>query len=269
MEEEKHVGALGVLCRHRELILGFLKRDLKSRYQGSLMGLFWLIVQPLVMLLVYTYVFSTVMKVRVTTGEGTGDFAIYLFCGLLPWNAFSEGMNRAAGVLVEHANLVKRSVLPPEILPIYPVLSGIVNQMIGFAVLVLVLVVKAHPFGPSILLLPAILVLQFALTMGLAWIVAGVTVFVRDLGQIMGTVLTIWAFLTPIFYPPDIIPESLRPFQIFNPIFGLVQSYRILILEGALPPLGHFLSLGGCALLALVLGYRLFKRMQPAFADVI
>jgi lipopolysaccharide transport system permease protein len=209
------------------------------------------------------------MKVRVTTGEGAGGFAIYLFCGLLPWNAFSEGMNRAAGVLVEHANLVKRSVLPPEILPIYPVLSGIVNQLAGLAILLLVLVVRDHRLSPSILLLPAILMLQFVLTMGLAWIVAGMTVFVRDIGQVIGTVLMVWAFLTPIFYPPDLIPESLRPFQVLNPIAGLVESYRTLILEGALPAWGYLFSLTGYALLALLIGYRLFKRMQSAFADVI
>jgi lipopolysaccharide transport system permease protein len=205
----------------------------------------------------------------VGAAEGTGSFAIYLFCGLLPWNAFAEGVNRSTGVILEHANLIKRTIFPSEVLPIYPVVSGIFNQLIGLGILLAALLVTAHPITPLILVLPVVLLLQFALTAGLAWIVAGFTVFVRDLGQIMGMVMTIWVFLTPIFYPPTLIPERLRFLLVGNPMYALVESYRCVILKGVLPPLGSLAFLACTALATFLLGHWVFDRMQGAFADVI
>jgi lipopolysaccharide transport system permease protein len=233
------------------------------------MGLLWSVIQPIVMLALYTYVFSTIMRVKVGGTEGIGDFAIYLFCGLLPWNGFASALNRATGIIRENANLVKRSLMPSEVLPIYPVISGIFDQLLGLGILFLALAISAHPISPIILLLPVILLFQFILTVGLAWIIAGITVFVRDLGQIIGVGLTVWSFLTPIFYPPDLIPEGFRFAMAFNPIYGLVESYRSLILKGQFPPWGLFGFLAGCALVTFLLSYRMFMRMQRAFADVI
>jgi lipopolysaccharide transport system permease protein len=261
-------GILG-LYRHGALIKNFVKRDLEARYKGSAIGLFWTVVHPLVMLVLYTYIFSAILRVRVGAAEGTGSFAIYLFCGLLPWNAFAEGVNRSTGVILEHANLIKRTIFPSEVLPIYPVVSGIFNQLIGLGILLAALLVTAHPITPLILVLPVVLLLQFALTAGLAWIVAGFTVFVRDLGQIMGMVMTIWVFLTPIFYPPTLIPERLRFLLVGNPMYALVESYRCVILKGVLPPLGSLAFLACTALATFLLGHWVFDRMQGAFADVI
>ena len=261
-------GFLG-LYRHGALIRSFVKRDLQVRYKGSAIGLFWSVVHPLVMLILYTYIFSAILKVRVGAAEGTENFAIYLFCGLLPWNAFAEGVNRSTGVILEHANLIKRTIFPSEILPIYLVVSGIVTQLIGLGILLVALLVTAHPFSSLIVILPAILLLQFALTVGLSWIVAGFTVFVRDLGQIIGMVMTIWVFLTPIFYPPTLIPDRLRFLLLMNPMYALVESYRSLILKGRIPPWESLAWLACVALAVFLLGYRLFTRMQGAFADVI
>jgi lipopolysaccharide transport system permease protein len=261
-------GVIG-LYRHGALIRNFVKRDLQARYKGSAIGLFWSILHPLVMLVLYTYIFSAILRVRVGAAEGTGSFAIYLFCGLLPWNAFAEGVNRSTSVVLEHANLIKRTVFPSEVLPIYPVVSGIFNQLIGLGILLVALLVTSHPLSPLILLLPAILLLQFALTAGLAWIVAGITVFVRDLGQIVGMVMTIWIFLTPIFYPPTLVPERLRFLMAANPMYALVESYRFLILKGEMPPGGSLAVLVFVALPIFLLGYLVFTRLQGAFADVI
>ncbi len=257
------------LYRHGALIKNFVKRDLQARYKGSAIGLFWSVVHPLTMLVLYTYVFSAILRVRVGAAEGTGSFAIYLFCGLLPWNAFAEGVNRSTGVVLEHANLIKRTVFPSEILPIYPVVSGIFNQLVGLVILLVALLVTAHPVSPLILILPAILLLQFALTVGLAWIVAGITVFVRDVGQVWGMLMTIWVFLTPIFYPPVLIPERLRFVLAINPMHALVECYRSLILKGQLPPSSILAVLAVFALGIFLLGYRVFARAQKAFADVI
>jgi ABC-type polysaccharide/polyol phosphate export permease len=261
-------GILG-LYRHRALIWSFVKRDLLARYKGSTVGLFWSVIHPLIMLGLYTFVFSTIMKVRVGASEGTEQFALYLFCGLLPWNAFAEGLNRSTGVILENANLIKRAVFPSEILPVYPVIAGIVTELIGFAILVAALLLMGHPIRPVMLLLPVILLLQVVLTTGLAWIIAGTTVFVRDLGQILGVALTLGIFLTPIFYPPSVVPQGMQVFLTVNPMYALVEAYRSVILRGEFPAVGGVVFLASIGIVAFLVGYRLFSRMQPAFADVL
>ena len=257
------------LVRHGALIQSFVRRDLQARYKGSTIGLFWSVIHPLIMLLLYTFVFSAILKVRVGVTEGTEHFAIYLFCGLLPWGAFSEGLSRSTGVILEHGNLIKRAIFPSEILPVYPVISGIVNELIGFGILLAALVVTSHRLSPVMLVLPVILLLQFMLTMGLAWLVAGTTVFIRDLGQVLGMVLTVWVFVTPIFYPPSLVPADLRALLMVNPMYAVVEAYRSLILMGRIPPWGSLAFLAAFAVVVFVVGYRAFRRMQPAFADVI
>lgn len=257
------------LYRHHALIWSFVKRDLQARYRGSAVGLFWSVIHPLIMLGLYTFVFSTILKVRVGISEGTEQFALYLFCGLLPWNAFAEGLNRSTGVILENANLIKRAVFPSEILPVYPVIAGIVTELIGFAILIAALLFTGHPIRPVILLLPAILLLQVVLTTGLAWIIAGTTVFVRDLGQILGVVLTLWVFLTPIFYPPSAVPEGLRVLLAVNPMYAMVEAYRSVLLRGELPAAGGVAFLASIGIIVFLVGHRLFARMQPAFADVL
>lgn len=261
-------GILG-LYRHRALIVSFVKRDLLARYKGSVIGLFWAVIHPVVMLGLYTFVFSSILKVRVGAEEGTEHFALYLLCGLLPWNAFAEGISRSAGIIAEHANLIKRVIFPSEILPVYPVIVGIVNELIGFGILFAVLLAVGHPMGPVILALPAILLLQFVLTTGLAWLVAGTTVFIRDLGQMLGLILTLWIFLTPIFYTPSLVPQSMHPWLKANPMFLLVEAYRSLILRGQFPAWESVAMLSLMALGINYVGYRVFVRMQPAFADVL
>lgn len=263
------MGRVFGLHRHRALIWSFVKRDLLARYKGSAVGLFWSVIHPLIMLGLYTFVFSNIMKVRVGASEGTEQFALYLFCGLLPWNAFAEGLNRSTGVILENANLIKRAVFPSEILPVYPVIAGIVTELIGFAILVAALLLTGHPIRPAVLLLPVILLLQVVLTTGLAWIIAGTTVFVRDLGQILGVMLTLGIFLTPIFYPPSVVPQGMRIFLAVNPMYAMVEAYRSLILKGQFPAWGSVALLASIGMVVFLVGYRVFTRMQPAFADVL
>lgn len=263
------MGRILGLYRHRTLIWSFVKRDLLARYRGSTVGLFWSVIHPLIMLGLYTFVFSTILKVRVGASEGTDQFALYLFCGLLPWNAFAEGLNRSTGVILENTNLIKRAVFPSEILPVYPVITGIVAELIGFVILVAALLLTGRPIGPVMLLLPVILLLQAVLTIGLAWIIAGITVFIRDLGQMLGMMLTLWVFLTPIFYPPSVIPETLRVFLAVNPMYALVEAYRSVILRGEFPALGGVVLTALIGIVIFLVGYRVFTKMQPVFADVL
>lgn len=263
------MGRILGLYRHRALIVSFVKRDLLARYKGSTVGLFWSVIHPLIMLVLYTFVFSTLLKVRVGISEGTEQFAVYLFCGLLPWNAFAEGLNRSTGVILEHSNLIKRAIFPSEILPVYPVIVGIVNELIGFAILLAALLLAGHRITVVMLLLPAIFLLQFVMTTGLAWIIAGATVFIRDLGQMVGVMLTLGVFLTPIFYPPSVVPPGMRFLLAVNPMYALVEAYRSLILRGQLPAWESVTFLASISAVVFLVGYRVFTRMQPAFADVL
>lgn len=257
------------LYRHSGLIGNFVKRDLLARYKGSTMGVCWSVVQPIVMLILYTYVFSTILKVRVGPADGTGIFAIYLFCGMLPWNAFQEAVSRSATVVLDNANLIKRTVFPAEILPIYIVASGLVNELIGLGVLLVAVLLTAKTLSPVLLFLPVVLLLQGAFTLGLAWIIAAINVFLRDVGQLLGMALTLWLFLTPVFYPPSLVPPSLKWVLLINPMMWVVESYRSVILRGTMPSLTGLLALALCASIAFVAGRLLFRRMQGAFADVI
>jgi len=258
------------LYRHRALIVNFVKRDLVARYKGSAMGIFWSVAHPFVMLLLYTLVFSGIFRVQVGEAEGTRIFALYLFCGMLPWNAFQEGMSRSTEVIFGHANLIKRTIFPSEILPAYIVLSCLVSELIGLAILLGVLMLTAHQgLGLPLLFLPVILLLQVAFTLGLAWIVAAINVFLRDIGQLVGVVLTLWLFLTPIFYPPSQIPQSLKWVLLVNPMGWVIEAYRSVILRGAFPAAWSVAALALCSVIVFSVGYRLFQRMQGAFADVI
>ena len=233
------------------------------------MGLFWSVVHPLIMLVLYTFVFAMILKVKVGADEGTGSFALFLLCGMLPWNAFQEGLSRSAGVILENAALIKRTVFPSEVLPAYLVLSGLVNELIGLVILLLALLVTAHSFSPLLLLLPAIFLLQFLFTLGLSWVVAGINVFIRDVGQLLGLALTLWVFLTPIYYPSSLLPDGLRFLLVLNPMAGLVDAYRALILRGQPPNPSSMMVLVLFSIFAFAIGYAMFKKMQRAFADVI
>ena len=233
------------------------------------MGLFWSVAHPLIMLVLYTFVFAMILKVKVGADEGTGSFALFLLCGMLPWNAFQEGLSRSAGVILENAALIKRTVFPSEVLPAYLVLSGLVNELIGLVILLLALLVTGHSLSPLLLLLPAIFLLQFLFTLGLSWVVAGINVFIRDVGQLLGLALTLWVFLTPIYYPSSLLPDGLRFLLLLNPMAGLVDAYRALILRGRLPNPSSMMVLALFSLSAFTIGYVMFKKMQRAFADVV
>lgn len=260
------MGASGQLLA---LIWEFVKRDLLARYKGSAFGTAWAVLHPLILLGLYSFVFSTILRVRVGEGEGTTVFALYLFCGMLPWNAFAEGLNRSTGVLLEHVNLIKRTVFPVEILPIYPVVGALANELIGMGVLLVGLLLTRHSLPAVLLVLPVVMLVQFALTAGLAWIIAGVTVFFRDLRQILGVILTLWVFVTPIFYPPSAVPEGLRFLLALNPMHTIVEAYRTILLKGLLPAWEGLVVVGIVGAVMLAMGYLLFSRLKPAFADVL
>jgi homopolymeric O-antigen transport system permease protein len=258
-----------VLVAHRTTIEAFVRRDIRSRYVTSVMGVSWAIVQPLALLALYTFVFAYVLKVRMGVGDSPSSFALYLFCGMLPWLAFAEGISRATSVILDHAHLLKKVVFPAEILPIYVVVSALVTELMALAVFLAAVGLFQRGFGWSLLALPLVVGLQFLFTLGLAWLLAGLNVFLRDVGQVLGLALTLWLFLTPIFYPPELIPTRFRWVLALNPMYYVVDGYRALVLEQRLPAPGELAALAAMALTAFVGGHWFFARSKSAFVDVL
>lgn len=257
------------LLVHRKLIASFVRRDLRGRYMNSVLGLSWAVIQPLSLLLLYTFVFAVVLRVRLGATGTTTSFALYLFCGMLPWLAFAEGVTRSASVVLEHAHLIKKMVFPSEVLPAYAVASALVIELIGLGVFLLAVAALFRMPGWTLVLLPLVMACQVMFTLGLGWFLASLNVFLRDVGQVLGLGLTLWMLVTPIFYPPEMIPARFHALLAWNPLHHVVQGYRDVVLEHRVPDLFQLALLGGVALATFLAGHWFFRRSQRAFVDVL
>lgn len=261
--------AVALVREHRGLIHSMVRREVTSRYKGSLFGAWWAFIHPAVMIAVFTIIFSGIFGARFPQQRGHLSFAVYLFCGLLPWIAFSEGVQRATNALTENVNLVKRVVFPIEVLPVNFALAAVVQQLLGTAVLLLAYLALERTFHPTAFLAPLLVVPQLLVTVGLGWLMASLGVFIRDMPQFNQLGLMTWMYLTPIFYPETLIPPQYQWLVKYNPMAPLVRSYRYIFLEGKMPDwvgLGFTLGFGVCC---FVFGYWWFERTKKAFADVL
>jgi len=257
------------LPRRIDLILSLTRRELAARYRGSILGFLWTLVTPMVMIGIFTLIFAGIFKAKFGASSSQWDYALYLFCGLLPWTAFQESVQLSSTTIVGHANLVKRVVFPLETLPVSLSLAAVVNQLFGTLVLVVAAAVLRREFHPTLIYLPLILIPQMLATLGAAWLVASLGVFVRDIVQGIGLILMAWMYLTPIIYPESIVPENYRRMVNLNPFTPLVRNYRRAILDGVGPDwqgLAYFLAF---ALIVFVFGYWWFARTRKNFADVV
>jgi lipopolysaccharide transport system permease protein len=234
-----------------------------------MLGFLWTLVTPMVMIAIFTLIFAGIFKAKFGTSSSQWDYALYLFCGLLPWNAFQESVQLSTTTIVGHANLVKRVVFPLETLPVSLALAAVFNQLFGTLVLVAAAALLRHEIHPTLICLPIILVPQLIATLGASWLVASLGVFVRDIVQGIGLMLMAWMYLTPIVYPESIVPENYRRLINLNPFTPLVRNYRRVILEGVAPDwtgLAYFLAF---AAVLFLIGYWWFARTRRNFADVI
>lgn len=263
------VSPFEVLIRQRGTIELFVRREIRGRYVNSVLGLAWAVVHPLALLALYTFVFSHVMQVRFTGDSAATNFPLYLFCGMLPWLAFSDGLARASSVLMEQTALIKKVVFPTEILPASAVISALVTELVGLVVLLPAVVVFAGGLGWSVLALPVIMVFQFLFTMGLAWFLACAGVAVRDLRHLLGVALTLWMFLTPIVYPAEMVPPRFRWVLAVNPLSYLVQAYRDVVLERRLPPAADVAVLAAISVAVFAAGHAVFRYTKHVLADLV
>jgi lipopolysaccharide transport system permease protein len=252
-----------------ELIMSLARRELVARYKGSVLGIVWAVVTPVVMIAIFTFIFAGIFNARFGARGTPWDYALYLFCGLLPWTMFQDALQHSSTTIVTHANLVKRVVFPLETLPVAQALAALGNQMFGTLALVVATIIVRHELHATILWLPALLIPQLIFTLGAAWLVASLGVFLRDIAQGITLVLMAWMYLTPIIYPESIVPERYRPFINANPFTALVRSYRRVFLEGAPPDWPSLAYFTVVALILFVFGYWWFAKTRRNFADVI
>lgn len=256
--------------RHRNLIATLVRRDIASRYRGSVLGVVWSLVNPLLMLVIYTFVFSSIFKMRWgAVSDDPLDFALMLFSGLLLFNFFADAVNRAPGLVLGNPSLVKKIVFPLEIQAWVGVASGLFQAGISLLVLLGAIVAIRGEVPVTILLLPLVFVPLTLVVLGLTWFISALAVFLRDTGLVLGHIVTMTMFLSPLFYPIDAIPERFRTLFYLNPLTLLIGEARKVSVLGEFPDwigLGMY-TIG--ALLFAAFGFWFFQRLKPGFSDVL
>jgi len=268
------VAKLAELIRYRELVKNLVLRDLKARYKNSVLGFLWSLLNPLLTMLVFTVVFTFMMP-----NNRIAKFPVFLLCALLPWNFFQTSLIGCVNSIVGNAALVKKVYFPREVLPLSTVLSNLVNFLLALLVLFAMLFLFRIPLTKWALWLPFVMVTQVIFTLGLGLLLAAANVFYRDTAVIMGVVLQAWFFLTPVFYPIDILPTERyvagvnlnlhRLTYILNPMASIVSSYRVILYHGAPPALNFMLRTFATAVAVLLLGYLVFSRYSGAFGEEV
>jgi len=256
---------------HRELIRQFARREIEGRYRGSALGLFWSFIHPLVMLIIYTFIFGVVFKARWTQAgsQSLGQFALVLFCGLVSFNIFSECVGRASTLIVGVPNYVKKVVFPLEILPISVLGSALFHGFIGFSVLLVANIIINHTVQWTLVLLPVVVLPLIFLSLGLSWFLASLGIFLRDINHIIGLVLQVIFYASAIFYPFEALPTYAQAIVRFNPLVSIVTNCRRVILWGIMPNWIGLLAWIAVTGFILVLGYTWFMKTKKAFADII
>ncbi len=253
----------------KHLILNLVGRDLKNRYVGSLMGFFWSVIHPVVLLICYTFIFSIVFKVKPFI-QATDNFAVFLFCGILPWLFFQETVTRSCTSIIDNSNLIRKSIFPSEILPLTLLISSLVTHLVGLGILFVVLLIMGM-FSWTWVFFLVYLLLLMVLLLGVGWMVAALQVFLRDTVQLVNVFMVMWFWFTPIFYSMDNpnIPGKLRMLLYLNPLSYVVRGYRACFLEHRIPDPGELLILAGFAFAAFILGGLLFRNTKREFIDVL
>jgi lipopolysaccharide transport system permease protein len=257
------------LFSYRELLFSLTKKELKVKYRGSVLGFFWSLLNPILTMLVYTFVFSIVLR------GGIEQFAVFLICALLPFNFLSNSVNYGAGCIISNGNLVNKIYFPREIIPLSIVLSNLVNFFFELAALFIVLGVMGYRFYIYLYLLPVLIFIQFFLVVGMTFLVSALNVFFRDLQHLITIIMMVWFFGTPIIYPLSMVPEKFQIFLKINPMTIYADYYRNIFYyvkyqeSAGFPSTLDTLMALGITILIFFIGYFVFKRLEPRFAEEI
>jgi ABC-type polysaccharide/polyol phosphate export permease len=257
------------LVERRALVWQLVRRDFKQRYVGSAAGWLWGVVHPIVLLLSWTFVFQVCLKVRLPEGGVTENYTMFLFAGFLPWMLFQETVTRSAASLVEHANLITRTVFPSEVVPVSIFLSSLIHHLIGLALVIAAVGIVLKSFSPMVLLLPVYMVFVGLLGVGVGWIVSSLHVYLRDTGQVLTVAMTLWFWLTPIMITEQQIPERFHPLVAWNPMSWVVRAYRERLLSAVWPHWNELAVLAAYSATVFIFGGLFFRHLKRGFADVL
>jgi ABC-type polysaccharide/polyol phosphate export permease len=262
-------GSISTLVERRWLIWYFVQRQLSQNYRGSFLGIFWIFLGPLLMIVLYTLVFSEIIGLRFREGGTVANFGLYLYCGLIPFMAYADTVNKSVGSIRANSSLVQKVVFPLEILPLSTAATAVINQVFGFMGLILLVALLEQKLYWTIVFIPAIMVLQLLFMLGLGYLGALVGTYLPDVQETLKAVVRASFFITPILWPPERIPDNLSFLVEYNPLAYLVDAYRGVVLEGRLPAPPETLWFTLFAAALLVVGFVLFNRVKQHFADLI
>lgn len=256
---------------HRQLILQMIKREVIGRYKGSIFGLAWSFLNPVLMLAIYTFVFSIVFKARwgVNSEETKMQFALLVFAGMIVQGFFAEAVNRAPGLIIGNANYVKKVVFPLEILPIVSMGAAIFHAAISTIILAIVLAIVNQQVNWTIIFLPIIFAPITFFTLGVSWGLASLGVFMRDIGQTIGILTSVLMFLSPVFYPVSALPEKIQGLMMINPLTFIIEQVRAVTIYGQTPSWSGLAIYAAIALGVMWAGYAWFQMTRKGFADVL
>jgi lipopolysaccharide transport system permease protein len=255
--------------RNRDLLHSLIVRDIEARYRGTTLGFLWVVVYPLMMLSVYAFVFGGVFNSRWGGNGGMKDFMVMLYCGLIVHAIFSETLTRSPSAILSNPSYVKKVVFPLELLPLCHLASSLFNAAIGIGLICLFLLIQQQTIPLTAALFPLVLLPLLMLTAGLAWILAAIGVFFRDVSQIIGVVMSVLLFLSPVFYPTSSAPNAAQRLIYLNPLTFPIEQLRGVLILGQQPDWRHWLAYLAVATVIGVSGLWLFQKSRPAFADVI
>lgn len=256
------MGSMKEIFDYKEMLFSLVRRDLRGRYKGSVLGFLWTFINPLLQLLVYTVVFSVIIK------SGIDKYYLFLFVVLIPWIFFSTSVVGSSSIIVGHQSMVTKIYFPREILPLSYVLSCFVNMLLSFIVVFVVILFSGVGFNlAALLFLPLIMIIEFFIALGLGMLVAGITVYLRDVEHILGIVMMAWQFLTPIMYSIDIVPKKYAPIFMFNPMTSVMQAYRDILYYKQLPELSTLVEAVVFGCIVVVIGWCSFAKLKKGFAE--
>ncbi|MBN2072643.1 MAG: ABC transporter permease [Actinobacteria bacterium] len=260
---------IGTLFSYRELLFSLTKKELKVKYRGSVLGFFWSLLNPILTMLVYSFVFSIVMR------GGIEEFAVFLLSALLPFNFLSNSVNYGAGSIISNSNLINKIYFPREIIPLSIVLSNLINFLLELVALFIALTVLGYKFYIFLYLLPVVIFVQIFLVVGMTLLVSALNVFFRDLQHLITIIMMVWFFGTPVIYPMSMVPEKYQVILKINPMTVYAAYYRNIFYfvkypEGAgFPGLVDTVTAVGITLFIFFIGYFVFKKLEHRFAEEI
>lgn len=250
------------IYEYREMVGSLVKRDLKSRYKGSVLGFFWSFLNPLLQLIVYSFVFKIIMRANYD------KYYLFLFVALVPWIFFSTSVTGGTSCVWSQKNLVNKIYFPREVLPIAHVTCQLVNMLLSFVVIFAVLIVTGHGMNPlALLCLPIVIGVEYMMALGIVFFVSAATVFLRDIQYVMGIVVMAWQFLSPVMYGVDYVPEKYRTIYQLNPMTPILMAYRDIFYYKQVPQFNTLIVCVVEGLVVLAIGFLVFQKLKRHFAE--